>query len=98
MVKPNLWLLLVIVLASVFLSYEFASNAVGYIQLISAIAFIIAAVGLNVSFIAKAKWAWIAVLLCFLLFIVNFFTIDNDITGKFVKFFGALFDAALHFK
>jgi hypothetical protein len=96
--KQHYGWLFVIFLVSAFLSYEFAHNAVGAYQLFGAISFIVSAVAVNFSFWIKARWTWKVILASFLLFLVNFFTIENDIPGRMAKLFGALFDAALHFK
>jgi hypothetical protein len=83
---------------TVFLSYEFARNAEGIIQVSGAVLFIVSVVALNAGFWLKASWSWQVVLLSFVLFLVDFFLIDNNITHQLLRFFGGIFQAALHFK
>jgi membrane-bound ClpP family serine protease len=96
--KQHHWWLLIIFVVTVYLSYEFVANATGVRQVSGAVLFILSAAALNVGFWIKANWTWQMVSVSFVLFLVDFFLIDNNITHQIMRFFSGVFDAALHFK
>ena len=92
------WNVLAVFLISLYFCYEYVGNADGALQRMLAYFFLLVAVATNISFLIKANWAWKVVAVYFVLFFVNFFVIDHNIAARAGKIFGALFEAALHFK